>query len=120
MHIRRRFQFSSALKRMSTISTLPNGKALVSVKGAPETIRGMLTTIPVFYDKVYKQYTKQGSRVLALGCKEVDGLTVDKVGVQALFVTCDVNILCHRLTSFRETRSSRTLSSPASWCSIVL
>ncbi|KAK7689523.1 hypothetical protein QCA50_007315 [Cerrena zonata] len=79
MHIRRRFQFSSALKRMSTISTLPNGKALVSVKGAPETIRGMLTTIPVFYDKVYKQYTKQGSRVLALGCKEVDGLTVDKI-----------------------------------------
>lgn len=71
---------------MSTISSLANGKTLVAVKGAPETIRGMLTTVPAFYDKVYKQYTKEGSRVLALGCKEVEGLNVDKVCFQVCSV----------------------------------
>ena len=77
--IRRRFQFSSALKRMSTISSLANGRTLVAVKGAPETIRGMLTTVPEFYDRVYKQYTKQGSRVIALGCKEIEGMGGERV-----------------------------------------
>jgi manganese-transporting P-type ATPase len=33
----RRFQFSSALKRMSTVSSLPGGKTIAAVKGAPET-----------------------------------------------------------------------------------
>ena len=79
IHIRRRFQFSSALKRMSTISSLANGRTLIAVKGAPETIRGMLTTVPEFYDRVYKQYTKQGSRVLALGCKEIEGMGGERV-----------------------------------------
>ncbi|CAL1710696.1 unnamed protein product [Somion occarium] len=79
IHIRRRFQFSSALKRMSTISSLANGKVLVAVKGAPETIRGMLSHVPEFYDNAYKRYTKQGSRVLALGFKEMDSMPVDKI-----------------------------------------
>jgi cation-transporting ATPase 13A1 len=77
--IRRRFQFSSALKRMSTISTLPGGKTIVSVKGAPETIKGMLSSVPGGYDETYKWFTRRGSRVLALGIKEMDALAVDKV-----------------------------------------
>jgi cation-transporting ATPase 13A1 len=80
IHIRRRFQFSSALKRMSTVSTLPNNKCLVSVKGAPETIKTMLEVVPADYDETYKYYTRRGSRVLALGWKELQGMNTDKVG----------------------------------------
>ena len=77
--IRRRFQFSSALKRMSTISNLPGGKTLVAVKGAPETIKGMLAVVPDHYDDTYKWFTRKGSRVLALGAKEMEPMSVDKV-----------------------------------------
>ncbi|KAG5645949.1 hypothetical protein DXG03_004741 [Asterophora parasitica] len=77
--MRRRFQFSSALKRMSTISTLPSGKTLVAVKGAPETIKSMLTTIPAHYDDTYKYFTRKGSRVLALGMKEMEAMGIDKI-----------------------------------------
>ncbi|KAF8625668.1 hypothetical protein AX15_005247 [Amanita polypyramis BW_CC] len=77
--IRRRFQFSSALKRMSTISTTSAGKALVAVKGAPETIKNMLANIPEFYDETYKLYTRKGSRVLALGMKEMEVMTTEKI-----------------------------------------
>ncbi|KAG5635407.1 hypothetical protein H0H81_011385 [Sphagnurus paluster] len=77
--IRRRFQFSSALKRMSTISTLPTGRTLVAVKGAPETIKNMLTNIPAHYDDTYKWFTRKGSRVLALGMKEMEPMSLDKI-----------------------------------------
>ncbi|EAU86785.2 ATPase [Coprinopsis cinerea okayama7 len=77
--IRRRFQFSSALKRMSTISTLPGGGLLVAVKGAPETIKGMLKEVPESYDDTYKWYTRNGSRVLALGMKEMEAMSSDKI-----------------------------------------
>ena len=77
--IRRRFQFSSALKRMSTISSLPGGKLVAAVKGAPETIRTMLAVVPKDYDETYKWYTRQGSRVLALGMKEMDALKTGEV-----------------------------------------
>jgi len=80
--IKRRFQFSSALKRMSTISSLPGGKLVAAVKGAPETIKKMLESIPKDYDDTYKWYTRQGSRVLALGMKEMAPLSLDKVGVR--------------------------------------
>lgn len=77
--IRRRFQFSSALKRMSTISSQPNGKLVVAVKGAPETIKKMLLDVPSFYDDTYKRFTREGSRVLALGFREMDALPVEKI-----------------------------------------
>lgn len=77
--IRRRFQFSSALKRMSTVATLQNGKVLISAKGAPETIKHMLETVPDNYDEVYKYYTRRGSRVLALASKELGSLSIDRV-----------------------------------------
>jgi cation-transporting ATPase 13A1 len=77
--IRRRFQFSSALKRMSTVSVLPGGKVLAAVKGAPETLKTMLSVIPEHYDDTYKWFTRNGSRVLALGMKEMEVISVDKV-----------------------------------------
>jgi magnesium-transporting ATPase (P-type) len=79
LSIRRRFQFSSALKRMATVSTLPGGRILVSVKGAPETIKGRLSTVPEHYDKTYKWFTRKGSRVLALGTKEMEAMSIEKV-----------------------------------------
>ena len=79
LNIRRRFQFSSALKRMSTVSVLQSGKALGCVKGAPETIKAMLCTVPSWYDETFKWYTRRGSRVLALAFKEMHGLNFDKV-----------------------------------------
>ena len=79
--IRRRFQFSSALKRMSTVSVPKNsgGRAFAAVKGAPETIKGMLASIPDGYDETYKWFTRRGSRVLALGLKEMDAMSNDKI-----------------------------------------
>jgi cation-transporting ATPase 13A1 len=85
--IRRRFQFSSALKRMTTISTLPGGKVIVAVKGAPETIKGMLTSVPDEYDDTFKWFTRRGSRVLALGMKEMEPMTLDKVSASPQFTT---------------------------------
>ncbi|KAJ7853494.1 hypothetical protein B0H14DRAFT_2758132 [Mycena olivaceomarginata] len=77
--IRRRFQFSSALKRMSTVSNLPGGKTIAAVKGAPETIKGMLATVPAHYDDTYKYFTRKGSRVLALAMKEMEPMSVDRM-----------------------------------------
>lgn len=77
--IRRRYQFSSALKRMSTVSSLKSGKVIASVKGAPETIKGMLASVPDGYDESYKWFTRRGSRVLAMGIKDMDVLSNDKV-----------------------------------------
>ena len=77
--IRRRFQFSSALKRMSTICALPSGRLVVAVKGAPETLRGMLADVPAHYEETYKHYTRRGSRVLALGFREMDGMPTERL-----------------------------------------
>ena len=79
--VRRRFQFSSALKRMSTVSSLPNGRCMVATKGAPETIKRMLAVVPDRYDETFKWYTRRGSRVLALGYKEMESMSLDKVGL---------------------------------------
>ncbi|ORY32935.1 hypothetical protein BCR39DRAFT_564173 [Naematelia encephala] len=74
IHIRRRYQFSSALKRMSTLSAVNDAagrKWVASVKGAPETLKGMYNHVPDWYDETYRWYTRRGSRVLALGIKEM-------------------------------------------------
>lgn len=76
VQIKRRFQFSSSLKRQSSVATVlttdrQTGKKIrgtfVGVKGAPETIRTMLTTIPPNYEETFKYFTRNGGRVLALG-----------------------------------------------------
>ncbi|KAH3672003.1 hypothetical protein WICMUC_004510 [Wickerhamomyces mucosus] len=69
--ILRRFQFSSALKRSSSISSV-EGKTLVSVKGAPETIRHRLSHVPSDYEDIYKSFTRSGSRVLAIAYKYLE------------------------------------------------
>lgn len=74
INIRRRFQFSSALKRMSTIAAVadPSGRQwIAAVKGAPETLKGMYREVPAFYEETYRYYTRRGSRVIALGVKNM-------------------------------------------------
>jgi cation-transporting ATPase 13A1 len=86
INIKRRYQFSSALKRMSTISSVTDGggrKWVVAVKGAPETLKGMYNQVPEWYDETYRWYTRRGSRVLALGHKTMQ-LDQSKVSLFSL------------------------------------
>ncbi|KAF2732913.1 hypothetical protein EJ04DRAFT_577991 [Polyplosphaeria fusca] len=78
VQIKRRFQFSSALKRQSSVATvLINDKkakrkvknTFVAVKGAPETIRKMLVNEPPNYEETFKHFTRNGGRVLGLAYK---------------------------------------------------
>ena len=80
VQVKRRFQFSSALKRQSSVATVHavNPKTgdkirgtFVGVKGAPETIQKMLTTVPADYEETFKYFTRRGSRVLALAYKQL-------------------------------------------------
>ncbi|KYK58383.1 cation-transporting ATPase 4 [Drechmeria coniospora] len=80
VQIKRRFQFSSALKRQSSVATVngSNSKTgtrikgtFVGVKGAPETIMEMLVRVPDDYEETYKYFTRKGSRVLALAYKQL-------------------------------------------------
>ena len=80
VQVKRRFQFSSALKRQSSVAFVNSADAktgrrlrstFVAVKGAPETIMKMLVTIPKDYEETYKYFTRRGSRVLALACKHL-------------------------------------------------
>lgn len=81
--VKRRFQFSSQLKRMSTISVVTAGtggaRTLISVKGAPETLKAMYRTVPDDYESTYKWYAQRGSRVLALGYKWVETMGKNEV-----------------------------------------
>nr|NVI71702.1 putative cation-transporting ATPase 13A1 [Cucujiformia] len=75
-----RFHFSSSLKRMSVITGYnPSGSTetmyLSTVKGAPETLRPNFKTIPEKYDEVYRELSRRGARVLALGIKELGNLS---------------------------------------------
>lgn len=78
VQIKRRFQFSSALKRQSSVATVVTTNrqtsrrskgTFVGVKGAPETIRRMLRSTPPNYDETFKYFTRNGGRVLALAYK---------------------------------------------------
>ncbi|VEU23311.1 DEKNAAC104436 [Brettanomyces naardenensis] len=79
IHILKRFQFSSALKRSSVISKI-GGQLFVGCKGAPETIAERLVKLPADYEKTFKSFTRSGSRVLALAYKNLDAHTdVEKI-----------------------------------------
>ncbi|EMC96368.1 hypothetical protein BAUCODRAFT_33696 [Baudoinia panamericana UAMH 10762] len=78
VQIKRRFQFSSALKRQSSVATAIvtdrlTGKKVVNTfvgaKGAPETIRKYLVDVPPKYEETYKYFSRNGARVLALAYK---------------------------------------------------
>ncbi|KAF1992171.1 cation transporting ATPase [Aulographum hederae CBS 113979] len=78
VQIKRRFQFSSTLKRQSSVATVVTTNkqtqkrtksSFAAVKGAPETIRSMLVDTPPKYEETFKHFTRNGYRVLALAYK---------------------------------------------------
>ncbi|KCV72398.1 hypothetical protein H696_01793 [Fonticula alba] len=93
LRILRRFAFSSAMKRMATVSLfsgdLPLGqqtpaldqpRVLISVKGAAEVIGDLLADKPEWYDRVQRHYARQGRRVLALAYRFADDLATANGG----------------------------------------
>ncbi|CAI5507494.1 unnamed protein product [Closterium sp. Naga37s-1] len=72
-----RHHFASHLKRMAVIARVDSDPGfMVLVKGAPETIMERLGEVPMGYSAAYKQFTRQGARVLALAYKQLPDMTV--------------------------------------------
>ena len=80
LKIFKRHHFNSSLKRMSVVCgfTVPGTsetKYLVTVKGAPETLRPMFSGVPEDYDRTYLALSRRGARVLALGHRDLGTLS---------------------------------------------
>ncbi|KAK0091546.1 hypothetical protein PV326_003051 [Microctonus aethiopoides] len=100
LKIFQRHHFSSVLKRMSVIAgyNLPNSTEthyIVTVKGAPEILKNMYSSVPDNYDSMYLSLSRRGARVLALGYKKLTtpstsqdlrSLTRDKLESDLIFV----------------------------------
>ena len=56
-----------------------DSRAFTTVKGASETIKRMLASFPDGYDETCKWFTRRGSRVLALGLKEMGAISNDRI-----------------------------------------
>ncbi|XP_043249051.1 endoplasmic reticulum transmembrane helix translocase [Colletes gigas] len=99
LKIVQRHHFSSALKRMSVVAgyTIPGSSEInfmATVKGAPEVIKNMLSSVPANYDSTYLSLSRRGARVLALGYRKLRGpltsqdlreLTRDKLETNLIF-----------------------------------
>jgi len=76
--IHHRFAFSSHLKRMTVLasSTDEANKLFAFTKGAPETMKSLLSTtsLPETYDKIANYHMHRGRRVLAMGRRRVGKL----------------------------------------------
>ncbi|CAD5228549.1 unnamed protein product [Bursaphelenchus xylophilus] len=80
LKIVQRYHFSSQMKRMTVVASyIPPGttepRHIAVLKGAPEVLRGMYKDLPKDYDQTYQQLAQAGSRVLALGIREMGALS---------------------------------------------
>lgn len=75
----RRFDFSSALQRMSVIcQNQIDDKLRAFVKGSPEKIKDLSKSVPADYEQTVEQYTREGFRVIALAHKELSGMNTEQ------------------------------------------
>ena len=90
-----KFDFSSALQRMSTIIKPSfDDECIIFVKGSPEKIGELSTleSLPSNYEEEYNFHTNQGHRVLAMGYKPFPNF--DKNNVETLDRTeCEKDII---------------------------
>ncbi|KAK6923655.1 hypothetical protein RJ641_009855 [Dillenia turbinata] len=77
VQIVQRHHFASHLKRMAVVVRVQE-EFFAFVKGAPETIQDRIIDLPSSYIEIYKKYTRQGSRVLALAFKALPDMTVSE------------------------------------------
>uniref|UniRef100_A0A670IEV4 Polyamine-transporting ATPase 13A3 n=1 Tax=Podarcis muralis TaxID=64176 RepID=A0A670IEV4_PODMU len=79
----RQFPFSSALQRMCVVARALGQKRMDAyAKGAPEVVAGLCKqeTVPVDFERVLEEYTRQGFRVIALAHRRLESkLTWHKV-----------------------------------------
>lgn len=83
----KRFHFSSALKRMSTLASASldgiGDRVVALCKGAPETLKGRFVhNVPDDYDANFEYHARRGARVLALGYRVVEGIVASKAAVE--------------------------------------
>nr|CAG4646019.1 EOG090X00J5 [Macrothrix elegans] len=72
LKIYQRYHFNSTLKRMAvvagyTVTGSLDTHYIGTVKGAPETLKPMFSSLPKSYDETYLAMSRKGARVLALG-----------------------------------------------------
>jgi cation-transporting ATPase 13A3/4/5 len=93
----RRFDFSSALQRMSVIcKNVFDDNYKVFVKGSPEKICELCTpsSLPENFTDVMSSYTKDGYRVIALATKDMPNLTYRQAHrIEREAIECDLNFL---------------------------
>ena len=71
LRVRKRFAFSSALKRMSVVIEGAGNTMFVFTKGAPEVLSDKLDQIPSDYARTYQFHMTRGKRVIALAYKQL-------------------------------------------------
>ncbi|NP_001135438.1 ATPase type 13A1 [Nasonia vitripennis] len=80
LKIFQRHHFSSSLKRMCVVAGYTSGTSsdatyIITVKGAPETLKKMYSSVPDNYDDIYLSLSRRGARVLALGYRKLPSST---------------------------------------------
>jgi cation-transporting ATPase 13A1 len=88
LHIRKRFAFSSALKRMTVVvekrahADRRERQGFILTKGAPEIVADLLTTVPADYHSSVDRLTLAGYRVLALAYREIPPHAIDTASLR--------------------------------------
>lgn len=84
LDVLKRFEFSSALQRMSVVVKSAKEDNLIAfVKGSPEMIQSLCEehSIPADYFDELETYTKEGLRVISIAYKPLIGASANKIRI---------------------------------------